>query len=79
MIYVLDYFSVLIYGVLIMTFFLDIRMTKKNILLILGCILFNGLLQFGFSYIFGLEFLEKSYPLIIHLPIIIFYRKVTVI
>lgn len=73
MLIALDSLSVLIYGVLIMVFFLDIKLNKKNLLLIVGYVLLIGVLQFGFYYVYGLKFIEKIYPLLIHLPLVIFF------
>lgn len=70
---VIDYFSVLIYGLLIMVFFLDIKMNKKTILFLMVYIVLSGLLQLGLINIFGPKFIEKIYPLLIHLPLIIFF------
>jgi len=69
----LDSLSVLIYGVLIMVFFLDIKMNRKNMLFISGYVLLSGFLQLELYYVYGSKFIEKSYPLLIHLPLVIFF------
>ncbi len=73
MLAILDYLSVLSYGVLIMVFFLNIKINKKNILLISGYIIIFGLLQLKLYDIYGPKVIEKIYPLIIHLPLVIFF------
>jgi two-component system sensor histidine kinase AgrC len=73
MLFALDYFSVLIYGVLIMFFFLDIKINRKNMLFLSCYVLLSGFLQFELYYVFGSKFIEKSYPLLIHLPVVIFF------
>ncbi len=73
MLVALDSFSVLIYGVLLMVFFLDIKVNKKNMLLILGYVLISGFIQLELYYVYGPKFIEKLYPLLIHFPLIIFF------
>jgi hypothetical protein len=73
MLFVLDYFSVLIYGVLIMAFFLDIKLNKKNILILSYYVLVSAFLQFELYHAFGSKFIETSYPLVIHLPLIFIF------
>lgn len=69
----LDYLSVLIYGLLIMVFFLDIKMNKKNIFILSGYVLLTSFLQFELYNIYGAEFIEKSYPLMIHFPLVLIF------
>ena len=69
----LDYVSVLIYGILIMFFFLDIRISKNRILMIIVYVTLSTLLQLIMYYTYGSKFIEKIYPLAIHLPIVIFF------
>ena len=73
MLIALNYLTVLIYGVLIMAFFLDININRKNILFMSVYIVFSGLLQLVLYFAFGWEFVEKSYPFVIHLPLLIFF------
>lgn len=73
MLAMLDYLSVLIYGVLIMVFFLDVKMNKKNMLILLGYVLLSEFLQLELYYVYGSKFIEKLYPLLIHLPLVIFF------
>lgn len=74
MIIALNYVAVLIYGVLIMAFFLDIKMNRKNILFLSAYVVLSVLLQLVLYFAFGLEFIEKSYPLVIHLPLLLFFH-----
>lgn len=76
MLHILDFFSVLIYGVLIMVFFLDIKINRKNILILSCYLLLSAFLQFELYHLFGPKFIEKSYPLLIHLPLIFFFRYI---
>ncbi len=76
MLFILDYFSVLIYGVIIMAFFLDIKLNRKNILILLCYVLFSAFLQFELYHAFGSKFIETSYPLVIHLPLVLFFRYI---
>ncbi|WP_461205862.1 sensor histidine kinase [Clostridium sp. DL1XJH146] len=69
----LNYFSVLIFGILIMSFFLDIKMNKKNVLILSGYITLVALVQIALYYACGWEFIEKSYPFIVHLPLVVFF------
>lgn len=73
MLVMLDYLSVLIYGVLIMVFFLDVKMNKKNMLILVGYVLLSGLLQLELYFDYGSKSIEKLYPLLIHLPLVIFF------
>lgn len=73
MLIAVNYLAVLIYGILIMAFFLDIKMNRKNILFISAYVVLSGLLQLALYFAFGLEFIEKSYPLVIHLPLLVFF------
>lgn len=74
MIIVLNYLSVLIYGVLIMAFFLNVRMHTKNIINISLCIFCCSILQFALLSVFGAAFVEKTYPLVVHIPLVFFFR-----
>jgi hypothetical protein len=76
MLVVLDIFSVLIYGVLIMLFFLDIKINKKNLLSVFGCVLIVGLIQVVLYYVYGPRFTERIYPILIHFPLIIFFHYI---
>jgi two-component system sensor histidine kinase AgrC len=70
---ILDYISVLIYGVLIMVFFLDIKINRKSVLAVSLYVLISGFLQLVLYNVFGTDALEKLYPLMIHLPVVIFF------
>lgn len=72
MLFLLNYLSVFVYGILIMVFFLDIKLDKKNLAVISAYASINILFQVSLYYLFGKSFLEKSYPLAVHLPLLIF-------
>lgn len=76
MLAIIDYLSVLIYGILIMVFFLDLSANKRNSLLITSYISISILLQIILQYYWGTSFIEKAYPLLVHLPIVIFFHLV---
>ncbi|MPM81401.1 hypothetical protein SDC9_128454 [bioreactor metagenome] len=69
----INFLAVLIYGVLIMSFLLDIKMNRKNIVFISLYVVLSGLLQIVFYLAYGWKFIEKSYPFIIHLPLLLFF------
>src|SRR6056297_889491 len=73
MLFVLDYLGVMIYGVLIMVFFLNIKINRKSIFFLSCYMLLSSSLQFGIDHVFGFEYIERLYPLIIHLPLVFFF------
>lgn len=73
MLLAVNYLAVLIYGVLIMAFFLDITLNRKNILFMSAYVLLSGLLQLVLYSTYGPDFIQKSYPLVIHFPLLIFF------
>lgn len=75
MLIAINYITVLIFGVLIMTFFLDIKINKRNSVYLLTYILLSTLLQFVLSYFFSWGFIEKTYPLVVHVPLLLFFCK----
>lgn len=72
----LNYLAVLIYGVLIMAFLLDIKRDLKHTLLLTAYIILSVLLQLGLSSIFSWKFIEMSYPIVIHFPLLLFFWMV---
>lgn len=76
MLVIVDYISVLIYGLLIMVFFIDINLKRKNLLLLSLYVLFCALLQIQIYSVYDAKFIEKIYPLIIHLPLVVFFSLV---
>lgn len=73
MLFALNYFSVLLYGLLIMVFLLDIEKSKRSVLGIAFCFTVCLSVQLLFLTFCGAELLEKAYPLIVHLPLFIFF------
>ncbi len=69
----LDSLSVLIYGVLIMAFFLDVKLNKKNLLILAVCVLLSSLVQLVVYHFYGVKAIEKLYPIIIHLPLVLLF------
>ncbi|NCA93175.1 GHKL domain-containing protein [bacterium] len=74
MLIALNYISILIYGLLIMAFLLNIKMNRKNMLFLSVYVVLSSLLQFVLFSTYGSSFIEKSYPIIIHLPLILLFR-----
>ena len=62
----------LLFGVYISAAFLGIHMKKKNILTLLFFSLVCGVFYIAFYLFFGEDVTEKLYPLIVHIPLIIF-------
>ncbi len=73
MLVALNFLAVLIYGVLIMAFLLGIKWSLKNVLLLSAFVVLSCLLQLMLLTAFGGEFIEKSYPLVIHLPLVLLF------
>lgn len=74
-----DYGILLLFGVFVSAMFCDIAMNKKNIIYLL---LFSAILiiiESIFYAIFGIKLTEEFYPLITHLPLLLFlvlyYKK----
>jgi len=74
MLFALNYLSVFIYGLLIMTFFLDIKINKKSIFVLSVYVVVGIIINFSLYFLFGDRFLQKAYPLVIHLPLLIFFH-----
>lgn len=64
--------STLLFGVYISSAFLGIKMTKKNIAVLMGFSLTVGTLYIASFLLLGADGTKKIYPLIIHLPLVIF-------
>ena len=73
MLIAIDFVTVLIFGVLIMTFFLDIKVNKRNLLYLSLYVFISCLVQFGLSVAFSWKFIEKTYPFFVHLPLLLFF------
>ena len=73
MLFAFNFFTVFIYGFLIMFFFLDIKKNKKNLVTSFIYILLAIFIQTSLFFFLGSSFLVKSYPLVSHLPLLLFY------
>lgn len=73
MLFAFNFLAVFIYGFLIMFFFLDIKINKKNLVASLTYIILAILFQIWLFFYLGSSFLEKSYSLVSHLPLLLFY------
>lgn len=62
----------LLFGVYLSACFAGIKITKKNFFTILSLCAFSGILQIGSYVVFSEETVWKLYPVITHLPLIIF-------
>ena len=69
----LNYYSVFIYGLLIMFFLLDIKKNIKNIIPIVIYLMVYGGLIFAILNLYGLDFIVKAYPFVIHIPLVLFF------
>ena len=68
----LHHVTTFLFGIFVSASFLNIRMTRKNILLLSGFSLSVGMFYL-FSYLkLGAEGTEQLFPFIIHLPLILF-------
>lgn len=63
--------SVFLFGTIITLFFLKVQFTKKNILCFIIFISLSLFIQAIILYSFGSKTLEKIYPVIVHLPLLI--------
>jgi len=73
MLFAINYISVFIYGVLIMGFFLNIKMNKRSVIYISAYVVGGGFIQLLLNYVYGAELVEKIYPLVIHVPLLLFF------
>ncbi|GAU79213.1 sensor histidine kinase [Fusibacter sp. 3D3] len=72
----LDSISVLIYGILIMAFFLDLKATRRNIIILSIYVFLSSILQYSLYYVHGAEIIEKLYPILIHFPLVLLFCTV---
>lgn len=70
---IIRYVLVLFFGVFISSAFLDIKPTKKNFYILLVFSLFILAVQGLFLYFDDLQYLYRIYPLITHLPLLLFF------
>ncbi len=64
--------TTLLFGVYISAAFLGIKMNRKNILKLLIFSLASGVVYLSSYLMFGIPTTEKIYPLIIHIPLVLF-------
>ena len=62
---------VLVFGIYLSAAFADVRMSKKNIGILLACCSVLGALQAGVIWVESVEVLRKLYPLAVHLPMVL--------
>lgn len=62
---------VLVFGVFLSAAFADVRMSKKNIGILLACCSILGALQAGVIYLASVDMLRQLYPLAVHLPMVL--------
>ena len=75
MLFLLNYLSVFLYGLIIMLFFLEIKFNKKNLVVIAVYASSTILIQIILYSLWGKLFLEKAYPIAVHLPLLLFCWK----
>ena len=73
MLYAVNYLSVYLYGLFTMTFFLSIKLTKRNICVLSSFVLFGALINLLLYFCYGAQILQKVYPLVVHLPLLLFF------
>lgn len=71
---IVHYGIVMLFGIYLSAAFLGVRMNRKNVLKLLGYSIILGVINTVCFIRFGLEFTEQIYPLIIHLPLILFFK-----
>lgn len=57
-----------------MTFFLNIKIEKKSIIVLSIYVVIGILINFSLYFLLGDQLLQKAYPLAVHLPLLIFFR-----
>lgn len=66
--------TTMVFGILISAFFLGVRQSPRNIFVLLGFSAFEGILYVASSILFGENFTQWCYALIIHVPLLVFLR-----
>lgn len=69
----LNYYAVFLYGLLIMVFLLNIKFKKRTIMVLSIYSLLSALVMVGTYIAFGMEIVVKTYPIMIHIPIVIVF------
>lgn len=81
----LHYGTILVFGIYLSASFLGIQMNKKNSLILLAFSSVVGIINGVCFLLYGLVFTEQIYPIIVHLPLILFltffykYRMISTI
>lgn len=73
---IVHYGVILLFGIYLSAAFLGIRMNRQNLLKLLGFASLLGVSNFIFFVAFGVTFTEQIYPLITHLPLILFFTVI---
>ena len=73
---ILHYGTILIFGIYASAAFLGIRMNRQNIMILFVFSTAMGMINTCSFLLLGIAITEKIYPLIIHLPLILFFRFV---
>lgn len=69
---IINYTVIMLFGIYLSAAFLGIYMNRRNVLILLGASAALGAINAVFFVGFGVDFTEKLYPLITHLPLICF-------
>lgn len=69
----INYYTVFLYGFIIMAFLLNVKRNKKSIFMISTYSVIFVIILFHIYNLYGMEFINKSYPLIVHLPLSLFF------
>ncbi len=73
---ILHYSVIMLFGIYLSAAFLGIQMKRRNILILLEFSAVLGVINAVFFIEYGVDFTEQIYPLIIHLPLIVFFMLV---
>ena len=68
------YGVILVFGIYLSAAFLGVIMNRRNVLILFGFSCFVGMLNVISFVALGTEMTEKVYPLIIHLPLVLFLK-----
>ena len=70
---IIRYSLTLLFGIFVSSLFIDVKMNKKNIMVLMSFFLIDLGLQGIFYFIKGLSLVISLYPLITHLPLCLFF------
>lgn len=70
----LHYGIILIFGIYLSAAFIGVQIKRRNVIILFVFSTVVGIINILFFILFGIEFTEQIYPLIIHLPLILFFR-----